>query len=73
MKPALPTAATSPSKLHCTYQLVSPDMNRSNATEHAIQAFKAHFIAILAGIDTAFLTNRWDLLLPHAELTVNLL
>jgi hypothetical protein len=60
-------------KWHCTYQLVPPDMHRRNAAERAIRTFKAHFIAILAGIDTAFPANRWDLLLPHAELTVNLL
>jgi hypothetical protein len=48
-------------------------MHRCNTNEHAIWTFKVHFIAILAGIDTAFPTNRWDLLLPHADLTVNLL
>jgi hypothetical protein len=35
--------------------------------------FKAHFLSILASVDPAFPPNRWDLLLPQAELTVNLL
>ena len=33
-----------------TYQLVPPDMHRRNAAERAIRTFKAHFLAILAGV-----------------------
>ena len=35
--------------------------------------FKAHFIAILAGVAPYFPRNLWDLLLPKTELTLNLL
>jgi hypothetical protein len=39
----------------------------------AICMFKDHFLAILAGIDSTFPPYLWDLLLPQAELTLNLL
>ena len=58
---------------NCSYQLVPPDMHRRNAAERAIRTFKAHFLAILAGVDPTFPATRWDVLLPQAELTVNLL
>ena len=48
-------------------------MHRCNKAEQAIWTFKAHFLAILASVDPLFPRNRWDLLLPQAELTVNLL
>ncbi len=48
-------------------------MHRRNKAEQAIRTFKAHFISILAGIDPSFPRNRWDLLLPQAEIRVNLL
>ena len=35
--------------------------------------FKDHFLAVLAGAAPSFPADRWDLLLPHAELTLNLL
>jgi hypothetical protein len=57
----------------CALQLVPPNMHRRNKAERAIRTFKAHFLSILAGVDPAFPPNRWDLLLPQAELTVNLL
>ena len=55
------------------YQLVPPDMHRRNAAERAIRTFKAHFIAILAGVDDDFPSNLWDKLVPQAEMTLNLL
>ena len=55
------------------YQLVPPDMHHWNAAERAIHTMKAHFIAILAGIDPDFPPLQWDLLLPQAESTINLL
>ena len=59
---------------NCTYQLVPPDMHRRNTAERAIRTFKAHFLTILAGVDPTFPATRWDhLLLPQAELTINLL
>eukprot|EP00804_Cyclotella_cryptica_P005045 CCRYP_017574-RA/>CCRYP_017574-RA protein AED:0.36 eAED:0.36 QI:0/0/0/1/1/1/3/0/447 len=42
-------------------------------TQRAIRTFKDHFLAILAGTAPSFPADRWDLLIPHAELTLNLL
>jgi hypothetical protein len=56
-----------------TFQLVPPDMQRHNRAEQVIRTFKAHFLSILASVDSSFHTYLWDLLLPQAELTVNLL
>lgn len=44
----------------CTYQLVPPHVHRTNAAERAIRSFKAHFLAILAGVDHMFPAARWD-------------
>ena len=57
----------------CNFQKVPPDMHRRNKAERAIRTFKAHFITILACVDQGFPRNRWDLLLPQAEITINLL
>ena len=57
----------------CKLQLVPPHVHRRNAAERAIRTFKAHFLSILAGTAPSFPADRWDLLLPHAELTLNLL
>jgi hypothetical protein len=38
-----------------------------------IRNFKKHFLSIIAGVDAAFPPYLWDLLLPQAKLTVNLL
>jgi hypothetical protein len=48
-------------------------MHCPNPAEHAIQTFKDHFLSILAGVDPSFPPYLWDLLLPQAELTLNLL
>lgn len=58
---------------HCTYQLVPPNMHCHNSTKQAIRTFKAHFLAILVGVDPSFPESHWDLLLPHTKLTLNLL
>jgi hypothetical protein len=55
------------------FQLVPPDMHRRNKAEQMIRHFKNHFLSILAGVDAAFPPYLWDLLLPQAELTNNLL
>jgi hypothetical protein len=55
------------------FQLVLPDMHRCNQAKCAIRTIKNHFIAILAGVDLTFPPYLWDLLLPQAELTLNLL
>ena len=60
-------------KWKAMFQLVPPDMHWGNRAEQAIRTFKAHFFAILAGVDPKFPPYLWDLLLPQAELTLNLL
>jgi len=50
-----------------------PGNHRRNQAERAIQTFKAHFIAILAGVDDKFLLSLWCHLLEPTELTLNLL
>ncbi len=47
-------------------------MHRQNWAECAICTFKDHFLAILAGVNSACPPYLWDLLLPQAELTLNL-
>ena len=56
-----------------TFQLFLPDMNRRNIDERAICTFKANFLAILAGVDSAFLRYLWDTLLLPTEINLNLL
>ena len=56
-----------------TYQLVPPNVHRLNIAERAIRKFKAHFLAILAGVDPYFPKYMWDNLLAQTELTINLL
>ena len=58
---------------NCKLQLVPPHVHRRNSTEGAIRTFKDHFLAVLAGTNPSFPANRWDLLVPQAELTLNLL
>jgi hypothetical protein len=57
----------------CKYQLVPPHVHRRNCAERAIQMFKDHFLTMLAGTAPTFPRDWWDLLLPQAELTLNLL
>ena len=54
-------------------QMVPPDTHRRNFAERAIQTFKNHFIAILAGIDPRFPIFIWCKSLPQAVLTLNLM
>ena len=67
------TAFKAEIKKNCNLQLVPPDTHRRNLAERAIQTFKSHFIAILAGVDSTFPMNLWDRLVPQAVLTLNLL
>jgi hypothetical protein len=55
------------------YQLVPPHIHRCNAAERAIRTLKNHFIVGLCSAAEDFLLRLWDNLLPHAELTINLL
>ncbi len=48
-------------------------MHCCNRAECAIRTFKDHFLFILAGVDQSLPPYLWDLLLPQAELTLNLL
>jgi hypothetical protein len=60
-------------KKNCNLQLVPPDTHCRNLAERAIQTFKSHFIAILAGVDSSFPMSLWDRLVPQAVMTLNLL
>jgi hypothetical protein len=57
----------------CNIQLFLPDNHRRNLAERAIQTFKCHFKAVLAGVDDSFPMRLWDQLLPQTVLTLNLL
>ena len=52
-------------RINSNLQLVPPDTHRRNLAERAIQTFKNHFVAILAGVDESFPMYLWDRLLPH--------
>jgi hypothetical protein len=56
-----------------TFQLVPPHVHRRNAAERAIQTWKNHFCSGLATCDPKFPLSEWDLLMPQADLTLNLL
>jgi hypothetical protein len=58
---------------NCTIQLVPPDNHRQNLAERAIQTFKNHFKAVIAGVDNNFPMHLWDRLLLQTVLTLNLL
>jgi hypothetical protein len=55
------------------YQLVPPHFHRRNAAERAIRTFKEQFVARLSSVDPTFPLHLWDILLPQAEITLNLL
>ena len=54
------------------YHLSLPHMHRQNAAKRAIQTWKAHFIATLAGYDKNFPMHLWDWLVSQAKLTLNM-
>ena len=56
-----------------TIQYVPPHDHRANKAERAIRTWKNHFISILCTCDPDFPFEAWDLLIPQAELTLNLL
>jgi hypothetical protein len=47
---------------NCKIQLVLPDNHQCNLAERAIQMFKNHFKAVLAGVDDSFPMKLWDTL-----------
>ena len=48
-----------------TFQVVTPDVHCHNVAEGVIRTLKAHFLAILSGIDRDFPSSLWDTLLPQ--------
>jgi hypothetical protein len=60
-------------KHYMTCQLVPPHCHRCNAVERAIRTFNGKNVAGLSSVDPNFPTHVWDLLLPQAEMTLNLL
>ena len=55
------------------FQLVPPHLRCTNTAKRAIQTYKDHLIAGLSICDPNFALHLWDLLIPHATLTLNLL
>jgi len=55
-------------KQEIQFELVPPGNHRQNQAERAIETFKAHFIAILEGIDDKFPLSLWCHLLEPTEL-----
>jgi hypothetical protein len=56
-----------------TFQLVQPYSHRQNSAERAIRSFKDHLIAGLCSTDKSFPMHLWDILLPQAVITLNML
>jgi hypothetical protein len=56
-----------------TFQLVPPYSHRQNSAERAIRSFKDHLIAGLFSTDKFFPMHLWDILLPQAFITLNML
>jgi hypothetical protein len=56
-----------------TFQLVPPYSHRRKLAERAIRSFKDHLIAGLCSTDKSFSMNLWDILLPQAVITLNML
>jgi hypothetical protein len=56
-----------------TFQLVPPYSHGRNAAEGAIISFKYHLIAVLCSNDKSFPMHLWDILLPQAVITLNML
>ena len=57
----------------CCIELTPPDMNQCNAAKLAIQMFKGHLIAVLAGVTDYFPIHQWDWLVPQTVITLKLL
>jgi hypothetical protein len=56
-----------------TFQLVPPYSHIRNSAEQGIRSFKNHLIAGLCSTDKSFPIHLWDILLPHAVTTLNML
>ena len=60
-------------KWKADFQLVPPNIHRRNTAERAICTFKAHLLAILAGVAPDYPCHLWDILIPQTEITLNML
>jgi hypothetical protein len=58
---------------YITFQLVPPYSHRRNSAERAIRSFKDHLIAGHCSTDKSFPMHLWDILLPQAVITLNML
>jgi hypothetical protein len=56
-----------------TFQLVPPYSHRRNSAERPIGSFKDHLIAGLCSTAKSFPMHLWDILLPQAVITLNML
>jgi hypothetical protein len=56
-----------------TFQLLPTHRHRQNSAERAIRSFKDHLIAVLCSTDKYFPMHLWDILLPQAVMTLNML
>ena len=56
-----------------SFQYVPPNNHRVNMVEIAVRDGKTHFATIICGVHPSFPVGEWDLLIPYAELTLNLL
>jgi hypothetical protein len=60
-------------KYNVAFQLIPPHIHRANAAKRVIQTWKNHFCSGLATCDPKFPLTEWDLLMPQADITLNLL
>jgi hypothetical protein len=56
-----------------TFQLLPPYSHRRNLAERAIRSFKDHLKDGLCSTDKSFPMHLWDILLPQAVITLNML
>ena len=55
------------------FTYVAPGNHRTLHAERDIRTWKGHFKATRAGVDKNFPANLWDELLPHVDMTLNIL
>ena len=55
------------------FQLVPPHLHYTNAAERVIKTYKDNLVAGLSSCNPNFPLHLWDLLIPHANLTLKLL
>ena len=56
-----------------TFQYTPPDMHRTNPAERAIQTYKACAKSILANLPSTFPLGYWCRLIPHIDISVNIM